>query len=40
VRGEQQDVFKKAEVEPAASLSRLENVLVLTSFAATHLVSP
>jgi rod shape-determining protein MreC len=40
VRGEQQDVFKEAEVEPAASLSRLENVLVLISFTATHLVSP
>ena len=40
VRGEAQDVFKKAEVEPAASLSRLENVLVLTSFIATHLASP
>ncbi|UCH86903.1 MAG: rod shape-determining protein MreC [Dehalococcoidia bacterium] len=40
VRGEPQDVFQKAEVEPAASLSRLENVLVLTSFMATHLASP
>jgi rod shape-determining protein MreC len=40
VRGEPQDVFKKAEVEPAASLSRLENVLVLTSFIATRLASP
>ena len=40
VRGEPQDVFKKAEVEPAASLSRLENVLVLTSFTATRLASP
>jgi rod shape-determining protein MreC len=40
VWGEPQDVFKKADVEPAASLSRLENVLVLTSFAATRLASP
>jgi len=40
VQGESQDVFKKAEVEPAASLSRLENVLVLTSFVATRLTSP
>jgi rod shape-determining protein MreC len=40
VQGESQDVFKKAEVEPAASLSRLENVLVLTSFIATRLASP
>ncbi len=40
VRGDPQDVFKKAEVEPAANLSRLENVLVLTSFTATHLTSP
>jgi rod shape-determining protein MreC len=40
VRGEPQDMFKKAEVEPAASLSGLENVLVLTSFIATRLVSP
>ncbi|MCJ7510833.1 MAG: rod shape-determining protein MreC [Dehalococcoidia bacterium] len=40
VRGEPQDLFKEAEVEPAASLSRLENVLVLTSFVATHLTSP
>ena len=40
VRGEPQDVFQKAEVEPAASLSRLENVLVLTSFTATHLATP
>lgn len=40
VRGEPQDVFKKAEVEPAAGLSRLENVLVLTSFTATRLASP
>jgi rod shape-determining protein MreC len=40
VRGEPQDVFKKAEVEPTASLSRLENVLVLTSFTAARLTSP
>jgi rod shape-determining protein MreC len=40
VRGEPQDMFKKAEVKPAASLSRLENVLVLTSFTAIRLVSP
>ena len=40
VRGEPQDVFKKADVQSAASLSRLENVLVLTSFVATSLASP
>ncbi|MGQ9573316.1 MAG: rod shape-determining protein MreC [Dehalococcoidia bacterium] len=40
VQGAAQDMFKKAEVEPAASLSRLENVLVLTSFRPTHLESP
>jgi len=32
VQGSPQDIFQKAEVEPAADLSRLENVLVLTSF--------
>ena len=32
VQGSPQDIFKKAEVEPAANLSRLESVLVLTSF--------
>ena len=32
VRGEPQDMFQEADVEPAANLSRLENVLVLTSF--------
>jgi len=40
VRGEPQDVFKTAEIKPAASLSRLENVLVLTSFRAARLMSP
>jgi rod shape-determining protein MreC len=40
VQGEPQDVFKTAEVKPAASLSRLENVLVLTSFKAARLTSP
>ncbi len=32
VQGSPQDIFKKAEVKPAANLARLENVLVLTSF--------
>jgi rod shape-determining protein MreC len=40
VRGEEQDLFKAAEVKPAASLSRLENVLVMTSFTAIRLESP
>ena len=40
VRGEPQDIFKKAEVKPAASLSRLEHVLVLTSFRPVRLASP
>lgn len=37
VRGEPQDVFQEADVEPAANLSRLENVLVLTSFTPARL---
>lgn len=37
VRGEPQDLFQKADVEPAANLSRLENVLVFTSFTPAHL---
>lgn len=37
VRGEPQDMFQEADVEPAANLSRLENVLVLTSFIPTRL---
>jgi len=32
VQGSPQDIFQKAEVQPAADLSRLENVLVLISF--------
>jgi len=40
VKGEPQDIFKKAEVKPAASLSRLEHVLVLTSFRPVRLASP
>jgi len=32
VQGSPQDIFQKAEVEPAADLSRLETVLVLISF--------
>jgi rod shape-determining protein MreC len=40
VRGEEQDLFKTAEVKPAASLSHLENVLVMTSFTAIRLESP
>jgi len=32
VQGSDQDIFQKAEVEPAADLSRLESVLILTSF--------
>ncbi len=37
VRGEPQEIFQKADVEPAANLSRLENVLVLTSFVPVYL---
>jgi rod shape-determining protein MreC len=37
VRGEPQDVFQEADVEPAANLSRLENVLVLISFTPARL---
>jgi rod shape-determining protein MreC len=40
VRGEKQDLFQTAEVKPAASLSHLENVLVMTSFTAIDLESP
>jgi rod shape-determining protein MreC len=32
VGGERQDIFRKVTVEPLASLSKLENVLVMTSF--------
>lgn len=32
VQGSPQDIFQKADVEPSADLTRLENVLVLTSF--------
>ena len=32
VQGSPQDIFQKAEVQPSADLSRLDNVLVLTSF--------
>ena len=32
VQGSPQDIFQKAEVQPAADLARLENVLVLISF--------
>jgi len=39
VQGSPQDIFQKAEVEPAANLSRLENVLVLTSFQPARLDS-
>jgi rod shape-determining protein MreC len=40
VSGTAQDLFKKVTVEPLASLSHLETVLVLTSFQPTHLESP
>ncbi len=40
VRAHPQDVFVRAEVEPAAPLSRLRTVLVLTTFQPTELGSP
>ena len=38
--GGRQEVFRKVTVEPLASLSRLETVLVMTSFAPMRVVQP
>jgi rod shape-determining protein MreC len=40
VESRPQEVFKDVTVEPLASLSRLETVLVLTSFAPLQLEGP
>lgn len=40
VKSSQQEIFKDVTVEPLASLSRLETVLVLTSFIPLQLQSP
>ena len=40
VSGQRQEVFRSVTVEPLASLSRLETVLVMTSFAPTRLTAP
>lgn len=40
VQGNSQEVFKEVTVEPLAGLSRLETVLVLTSFTPLELESP
>jgi rod shape-determining protein MreC len=40
VAGERQEVFRRVTVEPLASLSRLEAVLVMTSFAPSRLTAP
>ena len=40
VAGDRQEVFRRVTVEPLASLSRLENLLVMTSFAPTQVLPP
>jgi len=40
VSGNRQEVFQKVTVEPLASLSRIENVLVMTSFVPVRLAPP
>jgi rod shape-determining protein MreC len=40
VAGSRQEIFRKVTVEPLASLARLENVLVITSFVPTRLTAP
>jgi rod shape-determining protein MreC len=40
VSGHRQEVFRRVTVEPLASLSRLETVLVITSFVPSRLVAP
>jgi rod shape-determining protein MreC len=40
VTGSPQDLFKSVTVEPLASLSKLEDVLVITSFVPTELSAP
>jgi rod shape-determining protein MreC len=40
VTGNPQEVFRQVTVEPLASLSRLENVLVMTSFVPARIAAP
>ncbi|MPZ50578.1 MAG: rod shape-determining protein MreC [Dehalococcoidia bacterium] len=40
VSGQRQEVFRAVTVEPLASLTRLETVLVMTSFVPTRLTTP
>ena len=40
VSGQRQELFRRVTVEPLASLSRLETVLVMTSFVPTRLALP
>lgn len=40
VTGSPQEVFRQVQVQPLASLSRLENVLVMTSFVPNRIVAP
>jgi rod shape-determining protein MreC len=40
VSGDRQEVFRRVTVEPLASLSRLETVLVMTSFVPSRLTAP
>jgi len=40
ISGQRQEVFRRVTVEPLASLSRLENLLVMTSFAPTQVLPP
>ena len=40
VTGSPQEVFRQVTVEPLASLSRLENVLVMTSFVPNKIALP
>lgn len=40
VTGHRQEIFRTVTVEPLASLSRLENVLVMTNFVPTRLTAP
>jgi rod shape-determining protein MreC len=40
VSGNRQEIFQSVTVEPLASLSRLETVLVMTSFVPIQLAAP
>jgi rod shape-determining protein MreC len=40
ISGQRQEIFRRVTVEPVAGLSRLETVLVMTSFVPTRLAAP